>query len=199
MLQNSGNPKNRGIELAYGLLRVFLVALIAFPASAQEKKNETGFLRRQRGILRRIPSPAGSARYSAGWGIRHPLLSQTIKLKAAAVTYSLTQALIQQLYPQALPEESVASEFPISASPSHKCGISLRSSLKAHPANTASACSPGPKHRRLRLPTSPACHMTLSALSRFRWALLPPLVPRIGVRFERVTCRSRPRTELFAC
>ena len=44
MLQNSGNPTNRGIELAYGLLRVFLVALIAFPASAQERKNETGFL-----------------------------------------------------------------------------------------------------------------------------------------------------------
>jgi hypothetical protein len=44
MLQNSGNPKNRGVELAYGLLRVFLVALIAFPASAQERKNETGFL-----------------------------------------------------------------------------------------------------------------------------------------------------------
>jgi len=44
VLQNSGNPKNRGIELAYGLLRVFLVALIAFPASAQERKNETGFL-----------------------------------------------------------------------------------------------------------------------------------------------------------
>jgi hypothetical protein len=44
MLQNSGNPKNRGIELAYDLLRLFLVALIAFPASAQERKNETGFL-----------------------------------------------------------------------------------------------------------------------------------------------------------
>jgi hypothetical protein len=44
MLQSSGNPKNRGVELAYGLLRVFLVALIAFPASAQERKNETGFL-----------------------------------------------------------------------------------------------------------------------------------------------------------
>ena len=43
--QNSGEiSKNRGIELAYGLLRVFLVALIAFPASAQERKNETGFL-----------------------------------------------------------------------------------------------------------------------------------------------------------
>jgi hypothetical protein len=44
MLQSSGNPKNRGVELAYGRLRVFLVALIAFPASAQERKNETGFL-----------------------------------------------------------------------------------------------------------------------------------------------------------
>jgi hypothetical protein len=38
MLKNSGNPKNRGIELAYGLLRVFLVALIAFPACAREEK-----------------------------------------------------------------------------------------------------------------------------------------------------------------
>jgi hypothetical protein len=46
MLQNSGSPQNRGIELElpYGLLRVFLVALIAFSASAQERKNETGFL-----------------------------------------------------------------------------------------------------------------------------------------------------------
>jgi hypothetical protein len=42
MPQNS--PKNRGIKLAYGLLRVFLVVLITCSAPAQETKNETGFL-----------------------------------------------------------------------------------------------------------------------------------------------------------
>jgi len=76
-------------------------------------------LRRRRGKLWSIPSPAGPARYSAGWGIRHPPLSRTIKLNARRCCnlISCPSSNSRDLPPSTGGISGV--QIPIMASPSH--------------------------------------------------------------------------------